>query len=244
MSDTMSHGNITKNQYSEFISNFDPRVESELHIPESWCVIPVEYQNYLLFSKRTVDPNININFYCKYDEEYNSIRLLVKYIYLGVYHETADILFEMLDYKKNTYDHKTTKDKTVCFSADEDIITMIGHFDNYMLSIKDTEITFDQFKLYLQHLYKNTHATNLLDDYESEFCIFQVRITYEFKTVLVRIYFEDKISKNTAWFDFLLYKNRIIGDDFNNLDTKVTSPILERLDNFVTDFQLFSLVAF
>jgi hypothetical protein len=95
-------------------------------------------------------------------------------------------------------------------------------------------------------LSKNTHESNLLEPYESEFCFFQVRITYEFQTVLVRIHFQDKHNKynNTTWFDFLLYKNRIVGDDFNNIDTNVTGPILDRLDAFVSDFQLFSLVAF
>ncbi len=246
MVDMMSSGNITKDYYEEFISNFDPRVESELHIPETWCVVPIKKDDYLLFSKRIVDPNINIHFYCKYDEANKSIIMLVKYIYLGAYHESADVLFEILDFKKNTYNNKTTKNKTVCFSADEDIISMIAHFNNYILSIKEKEITFDQYKLYLAHLYKNTHEMNLLEDYESEFCSFQVRVVYEFKTVVVRIFFIENNTEYSCkrWCDFLLYKNRIVGDEFNNLDPKVNGPILERLDAFVWDFQLFSLVAF
>jgi hypothetical protein len=246
MVDTMSSGNITREYYEEFISNFDPRVESDLYIPETWCVIPTKYGDYLLFSKRIVDPNINIHFYCKYDEENKSIIMLVKYIYLGAFSETSDVLFEILDYKNTTYKNKTTKDTTVCFSADEDIISMIGHFNHYLLSIKEKQITFDQYKMYLEHLYKNTHETNLLEDYDSDCVSFQVRVIYEFQTIVVRIYFQENNKEYDCkrWCDFLLYKNRIVGDEFNNLDPHVNGAILERLDAFVWDFQLFSLVAF
>ena len=245
MVDTMSSGNITKDQYEEFISNFDPRIESLLYIPESWCVIPINYENYILFSKRTVGYNININFYCRYDENYNSIILLVKYIYLGSYHESADVLFEILDYKNTTYKNKTTNNTTVCSSADEDIITMISHFDNYMLSIKDKNITFEQFQIYLRHLYKNTNNLNLLKPYNSEVCSFEVNVIYEFNTIVVRFYYEDKNNKyNKNWCDYLLYKNRLVGDEFNELDPKVNGAILERVDEFAYDFQLFYLVAF
>ncbi len=244
MDDIYPRGNISKDQYEEFISNFDPRCESLLHIPETWCMVPIKNRENVLFSKRIINPNINIHFYCRYDEENESIIILVKYIYLGAYNETADVLFEILDYKKNTYNHETTNNKTVCFAADEDIITMISHFDNYMLSIKDTHITFEQFKMYLRHLYKNSHELKLLEPYNSEICSFQINIVYEYKTVVVRIYFEDKKLNVTNWCDFLLYKNRIVGDEFNNIDTQINRPILERLDEIFYDFQLFSLVAF
>ncbi len=71
-----------------------------------------------------------------------------------------------------------------------------------------------------------------------------MNIVYEYQTIVIRIYFEDKKKYGRNWCDFLFYKNRIVGDEFNDVDPKVNGPILERLDEIICDFQLFSLVAF
>lgn len=226
---------VTREQYLEYISTYHPSYNGKVLRSLNWCFKPIVLENgYIYFIKREHRPGIDVNFYAKYED--NCIKIRVEYNYFELYDEINVVQFCLYDYKKNNYESKTMDNHVVNFMADEEILTFIKQFDEYMLEIKDSPITVEEYKFYLKHIINNPE---LIKPHSSENCNFSIKVFYEEESIFIRFDYYNKLSKEYYKKEFRLFKNRALGDDFHDIHNNVYHEIIQRFDEILCDFQLF-----
>ncbi len=225
--------------YCEFITSFHTEYNGDFLKPLSWCYIPKETENgYVEFIKRSARNYINTTFLAKYDFKNRNIIIKCEYNYFEHYLEKSEVDFVLKDYKENTYNYKNIHGEMINHLADEEILTFIKFFDQFYLEQNDVLVSKDEFELYLMHIKKHSE---LLADYNCDKCEFKVEIYYNEQeyNVAVKFSFHDKINKYMEVIEFYLFKNRMTGDDFNDLNSAVNNIISTRMDDIYIDYTQF-----
>ena len=225
--------------YCEFITSFHPHYNGAVLKPYSWCHDPVEVEDhYIEFIKRILPDIINITFFAKYDFVNKQILIKCEYEYFVHYYEKSEVNFVLKGYKDNTYNYTNIHGIMINHLADEEILTFINMFDQFFLEQKDDSLTQTEFEIYVKHL--RIHP-ELIKDYHSSTCDFRVELYYNRSeyNITVKFHFHDKINKYKHLIDFHIYKNRLVGNMFNDLDVHVNDAISTRMDLINIDYMEF-----
>jgi hypothetical protein len=226
---------VCYNFYCDFITSFHPNYNGTFLKPLSWCHTPIEKDGYVEFIKRNSRNYINTTFLAKYDFKNQHIIIKCEYNYFEHYVENSEVDFILKNYKENTYNYKNIHGDMINHLADEEILSFIKMFDQFYLEQTDIPLRKDEFDMYKKHLKKHPELTS---DYYSDKCNFKVDIYYydsEYN-IVVRFNFHDKINKYKDMIEYYLFKNRMVGDDFNDLNREVNNIISTRMDEIYIDY--------
>jgi hypothetical protein len=184
---------------------------------------------------------INTTFLAKYDFKNQQILIKCEYNYFEDYVENSEVDFILKNYKDNTYNYKNIYGDTINHLADEEILSFIKMFDQFYLEQNDIPLRNDEYDMYLMHLKNHPELTS---DYTSDTCDYIVDIYYNEQeyNIAVRFSFHDKINKYKDLIEYYLFKNRIVGDDYNDLNTTVNNIIATRVDNIYIDYTEFVIL--
>lgn len=232
---------ISRTFYNEFITSFHIHYNGAFLKPYSWCHEPAEGDDYYIEFIKRLSPNfnfINTVFFAKYDFTNKQILIKCEYEYFVHYYEKSEVNFILKGYKDNTYNYTNIHGIMVNHLADEEILTFITMFDQFFLEEKDDPLTQIEFDKYMRHL--NCHP-ELTADYHSAKCDFHIELYYNHSeyNITIKFHFNDKLNKYKNYIDFQLYKNRLVGDMFNDLDIYVNDAISTRLDLINMDYMEF-----
>ena len=228
---------VCYNFFCEFLTSFHEHYNGKCLRPISWCHIPVERDGYIEFVKREKRAFVDTTFLAKYDFAKNVINIKCEYDYFGNdYNEKSEANFSLIDYKKNDYDGINIHRNNVNFYADQEILTLIKQFDQFFLEKKDKLFTKEEFSLYLKHI---KTKPELYMPNSSDVCNYTIKFSYSNEAVLVTFDYYNKINKKSSYIDYLMYKNRAIGDDFNDTESNVDFEIVQRFDEIYIDFMTF-----
>lgn len=237
---------IDEETFNHFINSYHPDYNQGILRPLSWCHIPhIEEDGYIQFIRKSNRQSINTTFYAKLEE--NKIKIKVIYYYFGDYEETSFVYFNLIDYRTHTYESFTLNNKTVNYLADQEILTFIKQFDNFLLELIDIPITKGEYDLYMKHL-KN--KPELIQDHESKNCKFKISFYFEHSYIVIRVTYENKKYKDSQYidsqyFEYVIFKNRLEDGGFNDLDNDVHFEVSQRIDEIYYDAQLFfSIICF
>ena len=224
--------------YCEFITSFHVNYNGAFLKPLSWCYMPQEKDDYIEFIKRTARNFINTTFLAKYDFTNKQILIKCEYEYFDLYNEKSEVNFILKGCKDNTYNYKNIHGDNINHLADEEILTFIKQFDQFYLEEKDVALTQDEYKKYLRHLKNHPELTN---GHDCVMCKFDIEIYYNFSeyNITVKFNFHDKINKYKNSIEYCLFKNRLVGDDFNDLDFNINNIISSRMDLINIDYMEF-----
>jgi hypothetical protein len=161
----------------------------------------------------------------------------VLYDYYDMWRERKQVTFQITDYKKNTFNHLTVYGDKVHFYADQEIETFINHFNEYYLELNEEQLTEEEYIKFKYHLMKKS----LLDDYYSDYCDYDIEIFYDGGGIVLLFNFTDNIDNKDYKKEFLLYRNRIVGDTYYDIDIKIHDSIITRFDEIVCNFYEFIL---
>ncbi len=231
---------ITQEFFNNFISTYHPDYNNGVLRPLSWCHIPRESNDgYIEFIHRVRGNDISELFYAKYED--NKIKIKVMYSYLNIYIDPVYeiVEFYFLDMNNNTYDSFTINTETVYFLADQDILTFIKQFNNYILELNDKPILESEYNLYIKHL-KN--RPELIKYHESDNCIFRLAFYFEHSYIVIKVIYENKKNNKNEFFEYALFRNRIEGCNHWDIDNDVFFEVSQRIDEIYYDFQLFFLL--
>jgi hypothetical protein len=225
--------------YCEFITSFHTNYNGAFLKPFSWCHTPVEKEDYYIeFINSIARNNINTTFLAKYDFTNQQILIKCKYTYFEHYTEKSEVNFILKGSKDNTYNYKNIHGDMINHLADEEILTFIKMFDYFYLEKKDVPLKQEEYDKYIRHL-KN--YPDLIADYHSDICDFNIEMYYNTSeyTITLKFHYHDKINRYKNSIDFFLFKNRLVGDDYNDINTYVNNIILTRLDLINMDYMEF-----
>ena len=79
----------------------------------------------------------------------------------------------------------------------------------------------------------------LFKDFSSPNCDFNIDVSYGENAFIVRFNYYDKLYNQEEHMEYLLYKNRTIGDDYHDMNNHVNIEITKRLDDINIDFMTF-----
>jgi hypothetical protein len=227
------------NFYCEFITSFHTHYNGSFLKPISWCHLPIEKDyGYVEFIKRSARNYINTTFLAKYDFKNQQILIKCEYNYFEHYVEKSEVDFILKGYKNNTYNYKNIYGDIINHLADEEILSFIKLFDQFYLEQTDIPLRKDEFEMYLKHLKK---YPKLISDYTSDICDFKIDVYYydlEYN-IVVRFSYHDKINKYKDMIEYYLFKNRMVGDDYNDLNFEVNNIISTRMDEIYIDYTEF-----
>ena len=227
--------------YCEFITSFHSDYNGEFLKPLSWCYTPKECPDgFILFINRAHRNYITVSFYAKFDYLNKNIIIKCEYNYFEHYVETSETTFLLKGYKDNTYNFTNVHGEKINHLADEEILTFIKFFDQFFLERVDIPLRQDQYDLYIKHIQKHPELT---DNYDSDICYYKIDIYYNESehNIVVRFSFHDKLNKYKDMIEFYLFKNRMTGDDFNDLNTSVYNLMASRMDEIYIDYTEFVL---
>ena len=224
--------------FLEFLTSFHEHYNGKCLKPLSWCHIPIEREdNYIEFIKRKKRAYVNATFLTKYDFAKNVIIIKCEYHYFGDDNgEISEANFTLIDYKKNDYNGINIHGNNVNFYADEEILTFIKQFDQFYLEQKDKLLTWEEYDSYMKHLQTKPE---LYMSHNSDICNYNVKFKYSEESVLIRFEYYDKKNKRDNYIELLMYKNRALGDDFNDMEPSVHFEIAKRFDDIYIDFMMF-----
>ena len=224
--------------YCEFITSFHVNYNGSFLRPLSWCYMPKERDDYIEFINRTARNYINTTFLAKYDFKNKQILIKCEYNYFEHYVEKSEVDFILKGCKDNTYNYKNIHGDMINHLADEEILSFIKQFDQFYLEQSDIPLSENEYYMYLRHL-KN--YPELTTDYTSNICDYEINIYYDKfeKNVAVKFNFHDKINGYKDIIEYYLFKNRLVGDDYNDLNTAVHNIIASRMDLINIDFMEF-----
>ena len=96
----------------------------------------------------------------------------------------------------------------------------------------------DEYDLYIKHL---KTIPELLSSHESEYIDYNVQFNYHDyeKCLIVKVNFHDKINRSRNSIEYYIFKNRLVGDDFNDLSSELNEQISKRIDDINIDFITF-----
>ena len=229
---------VKYNFYCEFITSFHINYNGKCLRSLSWCHMPIERENgYVEFIKRKARYDIDTIFLAKYDFYKEEIIIKCEYDYFGEdFPEISEVNFRLIDYKKNDYNFINIHGNNVNFLADQEILTFIKQFDQFYLEQTDEELTIDEYNLYMRHLKLKPQLTK---NHSSKKCDFNLDFYYSEKALVIRVNYHNKKNNKFNMVEYLLYKNRTLGDDFNDLDNNVDFEIAQRFDDIHIDFMTF-----
>ncbi len=229
---------VCYNFYCDFITSFHPHYNGTFLKPLSWCHTPVENNGYVEFIKRNARNYINTTFLAKYDFNNKHIIIKCEYNYFEHYLEKSEVDFILKGYKDNTYNYKNIHGDMINHLADEEILSFIKMFDQFYLEQVDIPLRKEEFNLYLKHLKNHPKLTA---DHNCNTCEFKIDIYYnetEYNTV-VRFNFHDKINKYMDMIEYYLFKNRLVYDEYNDLNSAVNYIMSSRMDAIYIDYMEF-----
>ena len=226
------------NFFCEFLTSFHEHYNGKCLRPISWCHNSIEREDgYIEFIKREKRAYVDATFLAKYDFAKNVINIKCEYNYFGDdYGEKSEANFTLIDYKKNDYNGINIHGDNVNFYADEEILTLIKQFDQFYLEQKDKLLTKDEFNLYMKHL---RMKPELFISHNSNICNYTIKFSYSEESVVVRFDYYDKKNNHSSFIEYLMYKNRTLGDDFNDTEPSVDFEISKRFDEIQIDFMTF-----
>jgi hypothetical protein len=222
--------------YREFITSFHINYNGQFLKPLSWCYDPKNSTDgFIEFINRSVRNYINTVFYAKYDLKTKNIIIRCEYNFFEDYFEQSETTFLLKGYKDNTYDCMNIHGNMINYLADQEILTFIKMFDQFFLEEVSIPLLEYEYNLYLQHL-KN--YPDLLSNYTSKKCNFFVDINYNKheQGIIIKFNFYDKKNNNKGEIEYYLFKNRLVGDDFNSFDINLDDEISKRIDDIYIDF--------
>jgi hypothetical protein len=223
--------------FCEFLTSFHEHYNGKCLRPLSWCHKSIERDGYIEFVKREKRAFVDATFLAKYDFTKNIINIKCEYDYFGDdYCEKSEANFSLIDYKKNNYDGINIHGDNVNFYADQEILTLIKQFDQFYLEQTDKLLTKEEFNLYMKHL--RAHP-ELCMPHSSKVCDYAIKFSYSDQAVLIKFDYYDKINKKCSYIEYLMYKNRALGDDFNDTEPNVDFEIVQRFDEIHSDFMTF-----
>jgi hypothetical protein len=226
--------------YSEFITSFHTHYNGEFLKPLSWCYIPKESDDgFIEFINRSHRNYIKTIFYAKYDFKNRNIIIKCEYYYFEHYIEKSETTFLLKGYKNSTYNYMNIHNKMINHLADEEILSFIKMFDQFFLEQINIPILKFEYDLYVKHLKNHPELTS---NHNSDICRYKIDIYYHEpeQNIIVRFCFNDKINKYKDSIEFYLFKNRMVGDDFNDLNSAVNNLISTRMDEIYIDFIMFT----
>lgn len=224
--------------YCNFITSFHEDYNGLCLRSLSWCHIPIEREDgYVEFIKRRKRCYVDTTFLAKFDFTKNQILIKCEYDYFSKeYPEKSQVNFELSDYKKNTYNSINIHGYSINYMADQEIQTFIKMFDYFYLEQQDTIFTKEQYDMYIRHL---RTKPELFEAFSSSNCDFTIDVSYGENAFIVRFNYYDKLYSEKDYKEYLLYKNRTIGDDYNDMNNHVNIEISKRLDEINIDFMMF-----
>ena len=229
---------VTYDFYCNFITSFHEDYNGLCLRSLSWCHVPIEREDkYIEFIKRRKRCLVDVTFLAKYDFAKNIILIKCEYNYFGdEFPEISEVSFQLTDYKKNTYNSINIHNNTVNYMADQEIQTFIKMFDYFYLEQQDTIFTKEQYNMYIKHF---KTKPELFKDFSSPNCDFNINVSYGEHAFIVRFNYYDKLYNQEEHMEYLLYKNRTIGDDYHDMNNHVNIEITKRLDDINIDFMTF-----
>ena len=222
--------------YCEFITSFHPHYNGTFLRPLSWCYEPKEREDgFIEFINRSARNYIQTRFLAKYDSNNKNIIIKCEYYYFEHYEETSEVKFILKDYKENDYNYTNIHGNMIAHLADEEILTFIKMFDQFYLEQTHVPLTLQEYESYIKYLNKKPE---LIAPHTSKSCEFLVNIYYnKIETgLIVRFKFYDKKNNFKDLIEYYIFKNRLVGDDFTDLDSEVNYEITKRLDDIYIDF--------
>jgi hypothetical protein len=226
--------------YCEFITSFHVHYNGTFLRPLSWCYEPKEREDgFIEFINRSARNYINTTFLAKYDFNNKNIIIRCEYNYFEHYEEISEVKFVLKGCKDNDYNFINIHQNMVCHLADEEILTFIKIFDQFYLEQTHIPLNESEYNFYILHLKNKPELTK---QHKSKICNFIIDIYYnKIETgLVVRIKFYDKKNKFKDVIEYYIFKNRLVGDDFTDLDTNVNYEITNRLSEIYIDFITFS----
>ena len=226
---------ITPDFYLNYLSTYHTNYNGKILRSLNWCHEPKSVDNtYVEFIDRQHRPDIDLIFCSRFNN--NIINIRIDYYYFGLFNEKKTVEFNLLDYKKNTYNNLTTDNNIVNFMADEEIITFINQFDDYCLEINDTPFTFEEYNLYSRHIMLHPE---LYKSHTSKYCDYNVSHYLEEGSLFIKFNYIDKTINESKLKEFRIFKNRAQGDTFHDIDNNVNYEIVQRYDEILYDFYTF-----
>jgi hypothetical protein len=227
---------ISKELYEKFFSTYHPSYDGKVMKTMNWCFEPrIQDNGYTEFINRKARPCIDISFDAKYNEEERCIDIRIYYEYEDLMYEKGRINFKINDYKNNTYKCLTYDDKKVNFLADQEIITFLKQFDEYVLELQDINpIKYDDYVKYMIHIYNK--CPELLKPHNSKICNYSVSLYPAAGGIVVKFDYYYIPNKYSQYKEFLLFRNRAVGDDFNDIDIELYDELITRYDMIFCDF--------
>jgi hypothetical protein len=225
--------------YCEFITSFHIHYNGAFLRPFSWCHKPIERNDdYIEFINRKARNYIDTTFLAKYDFDNKQILIKCEYNYFQHYIEKSEVDFILKGHKDNTYNYKNSHGEMVNHLADEEILTFIKMFDQFYLEEKDIPLSKDEYNMYVRHLKNNP---DLIADYTSNICDYNIIFYYNEceKNISVKFFLHNKIDKCNDTMEYQLFKNRMVGDDFSDITTKINNIIASRMDLINIDYMEF-----
>ncbi len=225
--------------YCEFITSFHIHYNGKFLKPLSWCYEPKNGPDgFIEFINRSSRNYIQTKFFAKYDFKNKNIIIRCEYNYFENYLETSEVTFLLKGYKDNNYNYINIHGDMINYLADQEILTFINMFDHFFLEETSIPLSEHEYNLYLMHLKNNP---DLISNYTSNMCDFNIDVYYneEEYGIIIRFNFHDKKNKYKNIIEYYLFKNRIIGDDYNDLDSELDNEIKKKLDNIYIDFTNF-----
>jgi hypothetical protein len=231
---------ISKELYEKFFSTYKRSYNGRVLRPFNWCFTPREQDNgYIEYINRKVRPCIDISIDAKYNDINNTIDIRCYYEYDGHFYDKGKVMFILSDFKKNTYNYLTTDDKKVNFMADQEIMTFIKQFDDYILELQDTPILYDDYVKYKIHI--TNKCPELLYNHKSSICSYSVSIFPGGGGIVIKFDYYYYPGKVGGYKEFMMFRNRELGDDFHDIETDLYEEIIKRYDMILCDFQSFNI---
>jgi hypothetical protein len=225
--------------YCEFITSFHINYNGKFLKPLSWCYEPKNSPDgFIEFINRSARNYIQTVFYAKYDFKNKNIIIRCEYNFFEDYLEKSETTFLLKGYKDNTYNYMNIHGNMINYLADQEILTFIKMFDHFFLEETSVPLLECEYNLYLKHL-KN--YPDLLSNYKSKKHDFNINIYYNKheEGLVIKFNFNDKKNNHKGEIEYYLFKNRLVGDDFNSLDINLDNEISKRVHEIYIDFITF-----
>ncbi len=226
--------------YREFITSFHPNYNGDFLKPISWCSEPKDNNDgFIEFINRAHRNYIQVVFFAKYDFNNKNIIIRCEYNYFLHYLEKSETTIIFNGYKDNTYNYMNIHGEMINHLADEEIVTFIKLFDQFFLEQTNIPLLKEEYDLYMKHLKYHPELISIINS-ESYNILTEFNYNHHEYCIILRFYFYNKQNKMKDSIEYYIFKNRIVGDDFNDLDSNLNYEMTKRLDDINIDFITFS----
>ncbi len=230
---------VCYNFYCEFITSFHIDYNGDFLKPESWCYKPKNGPNgFIEFINRSIRNYIDIVFFAKYDFKNKNIIIKCEYNYFENYLEKSETTFTLNKYKDNTYNYMNIHGDMINHLADEEILTFIKLFDQFFLEQTHVPLLDYEYDLYIKYIKK---FPELVCNYQSKKFNYTIDLYYnrDEEGIIIRFNFHNKQNNYKDALEYYIFKNRLVGDDFNDLDIELNNEIVKQVDEIYINFTTF-----